>query len=82
MYHMKATHIELVPSVGYVHTTLYKYEDTWTSWVKVQSERHANRLIYLLNWFGTECSGPGGFYRRTYYDASTKRLVTNAGYDV
>ena len=80
---MKASSIELVPSVGYVHTRFYsKDQDTWTSWVKVQSERHAYRLIPMLNWYERYCGGPGQFYRTTVYDAKNKRLVTSAGYDV
>ena len=80
---MKATNIELVPSVGYVHTQVYdSFGDTWTSWIKVKSERHANRLIPLLNWYERYCGGPGQFYRSTSYDPKNKRLVTRAGYDV
>ena len=80
---MKATQIEFVPSVGYVHTTAFGgLEESCTSWVKVQSERHANRLIPLLGWYGRDCSAPGSFFRHTYYDRTNKRLVTRAGYDV
>jgi hypothetical protein len=79
---MKATSIQLTP-VGYVHNQTYSRDcDTWTSWIKVKSERHANRLIPLLNWYERVCPGPGQFYRSVWYDEKNKRLVTSAGYDV
>lgn len=83
MYHLKPTTTELVPSVGYVHTTVFGgCEESWTSWVKVQSERHALRLIALLDWYSSPCGYAGGFFRSTYYDKKSKRLVSSAGYDI
>ena len=78
---MKATHRQLVPSVGYVHTKEYGDGETWISWVKVQSERHAERLIPWLHW-NEQFGSAGCFFRHTWYDSKNKRLVSRAGYDV
>ena len=77
---MKTT--EYVKNAGHVHTKHYgELEGTWRSHIVCRSERHAGRLVHLLNWY--DRSGyPGGFFRRTWYDARKKRLITSAGYDI
>ena len=76
--------VQFIPSAGYVHSNDYGSDgESWTSWIKVQSEKHAYRLIRVLNWYETPYGDyPGRFYRSTWYDSKNKRLVTRAGYDV
>lgn len=49
--------------------------------VKVQSERHAERLCGKLGWHETS-RGAGQWFRHTWYNSNKKQLVSNCGYDI
>jgi hypothetical protein len=72
-----------VKNVGYIKTRYYDdMESNWRSWVTARSEKHAERLIAVLDWYERIAYAAGQFYRHTYYCKSTKRLICNAGWDI
>lgn len=70
--------VELVRGV-YVHTK--DFGDSKWQHVKVQSEKHAERIVGLLGWYEYRGSA-GRFFRHTWYNPSRKQVVSRCGYDV
>lgn len=79
---MNIKSVEFVHGVGYLHISCDPegFGATWCH-VVARSERHADRLIALLNWY-PYANGPGYGFRDTWYCARTKRLYSRSGRDI
>ena len=65
-----------------VHVKHYSdsHIDGGRAWIKVMSERHANRMAALMDWH-EYYGGPGRPFAHVWYDAQAKRLVKSFGWD-
>ena len=65
-----------------IHTHYWSDDfDGGRAWVKVMSERHANRVASRLNWYSYNL-GVGRQFADVWYDPRGKRLVISFGWDV
>ena len=56
-------------------------EDAGQAWIKVMSERHADRMASLLGWYSYK-RGVGRPFAHVWYSARKKRLVISFGWDI
>ena len=66
-----------------IHTRYWSDDcDGGWAWVKVMSERHADRMASLLGWYSYKARGPGRPFADVWYNARRKRLTISFGWDV